>query len=100
MIFKPQKRVGSPAAFRGVRGTYLNTLIVYIVGTLFIILIFLMCPLTLLYRIVLTILIICFLLYKFTELKTASKGDLNKSIKKACRKTFVIKPKKHETSKP
>lgn len=100
MNFKPRKRVGSPAAFKGVRGTYLNTLIVYIVGSLFVILIFLMCPLSLLYRMVLTITTIGFVFYKFTELRTASKGDLNKSIKQNCRKTFVIKPKKHEASKP
>lgn len=94
MKFNPKKRVGSPASFRGVRGTYLTTMLMFIGGGLFMILIFLIFPFPMLMRLVLTIAVLCFLLYKYTELKKLSKGDLNKSLKSNCRKTFVIKPKK------
>jgi hypothetical protein len=98
MKFKPQKRVGSPASFRGVRGTYLTTMLMYVGGGLFLILILLIFPFSMLMRFILIVLVISLLLYKYNTLKKLSKGDLNKSLKSYCRKTFVIKPKKHETS--
>lgn len=94
MKFNPRKRVGSPASFRGVRGSYLTTMIMFGGGGLFLILIFLIFPFPMLVRLILTIAVLCFLLYKYNDLKKLSKGDLNKSLKSSCRKTFVIKPKK------
>lgn len=99
MKFNPRKRVGSPAAFKGVRGAFLTTLMMYIGGSLFVILLFLIFPLPMLYRLILTVVVIVFLLYKFSELKESSKGDLNKSLKQNCRKTFIIKSKSDEKSK-
>lgn len=69
-------------------------------GSLFFILILLIIPFPVLVRLMLTTLMLCFLLYKYNDLKKLSKGDLNKSLKSSCRKTFVIKPKNYETSKP
>ena len=92
MLFEPRKRVSSPASFRGVRGTYLTNMIMYIGGGLFLILLLLILPLPMLARIVLIVFAIGFLLYKYNTLKELSKGDLNKSLKDNCRKTFVIKP--------
>jgi len=93
MDFVPRKRVGSPASVRGVRGPYLNIMIMYIVGGLFFILILLIFPFPMLLGLLLTVVAIGFLIYKYTKLKTLSKGDLSKSLKNNCRKTFVAKSK-------
>lgn len=99
MKFNPRKRVGSPASFKGVRGTYLTTMIMFIAGGLFLILFFLILPFSMIMRLILTVAVIVFLLFKFSELKSSSKGDLNKSLKFNCRKTFIIKAKTDEKSK-
>lgn len=92
MKFVPKKRVGSPASFRGVRGVYLTNMLMYTGGGLFFILIILIIPFSMITRLVGTIFLIAFLLYKYNDLKTLSKGDLNKSLKQNCRKSFIIKP--------
>lgn len=94
MNFRPRKRVGSPASFRGVRGEYLTFMIMNVAGGLFAVLIFLIFPFPMSYRLALTLLVIGYLLYKYSELKKLSKGDLNKSLKSNCRKSFVIKSKR------
>lgn len=101
MKFEPLKRVGSPASFRGIRGGYLTIMLMYVGGGLFFVLILLIIPFPVLIRMLFILLSIVFIIYKYNILKNASKGDLNLSNKKNCRKSFLIKSKsapKHEKS--
>ena len=90
---KTQKRVGSPASFRGVRGVYLTNMIMYVGGGLFFVLLLLILPLPMTIRLVLIVVAIVFLVSKYNALKALSKGDLNKSLKENCRRSIIIKPK-------
>lgn len=91
MNFEPRKKVGSPAAFRGIRGIYLTNMLLYVGGGLFFILIVLIIPFSMQIRLLSTLVAILFLAFKYNNLKKLSKGDLNKTLKDNCRKTFIIK---------
>lgn len=94
MIIIPFKRVGAPASLRGIRGAYLNTLLMYGVGALFLMLVLLMLPLPIFIRIPFIVIIIVGFIFKFNSLKKDSKGDLNISLKKNCRKNIILKHRK------
>lgn len=98
MKIEPYKRVGSPASLRGIRGEYLNSLLMWTAGSLLVIIIIISLPFPILIRLVLTGLIVLYFLYKFNELKKLSKGDLKLSLKKNCRKNLIFK-KINEKSK-
>jgi len=91
MDISPNKRVGSPASLKGVRGEYLTTLIMYAAGSLFLVLIIMMIPIFLLLQIGLIALVLSVFIYKYIDLKKNSKGDIYSVTKKNSRKKILIK---------
>ena len=90
MELEPNKRVGVPASFKGVRGPFLMSLIFWTVAILFSI--FILTTITKDKTITFSVILIGIgaSIFKYLELKKASKGDLNIHLKKRCRRNLRI----------
>ena len=90
MKFYPKKKVGSPAAVKGVRGDYLSSLIMYIgLGLIFILVVFVL-PFAPLIQLLLVIVTAVLLIIKYNNLKKLSKGDIYNETKRNSRKKVLI----------
>lgn len=90
MKFQPKKKVGSPAAVKGVRGDYLSSLIMYIGAALVFILVVFVIPFPPLFQLLLVIITIILLIVKYNNLKKLSKGDIYNETKLHSRKKVLI----------
>lgn len=91
MVFNPQKKVGSTASVRGIRGTYLIYMICYLVGLIFSFLIVLSLTINMYVKAGVLICAISFIIYKYFDFLKLSKGDMNKPVKDSCRIPLIIK---------
>lgn len=91
MQFKPLKRVGEPASFKGLKGAYLVTALIRL--GLLVILFFAVMILNvdIIIKLVITIAAIFFYYMNMKSLREASKEDLFLPLKKNCRKNVQIK---------
>ena len=90
----PFKRVGAPASFKGVRGSYLNKFLLK-AGIAFFLVIAVM-PFSFPWMIKVGWVIACFgyIYFVYIKLLAKSKGDINGMSKKECRKVVNIKGSK------
>lgn len=93
MEFSPLKKVGSPASVKGVRGNYLTTLIMWVGGGLFVLLVLFILSLPFILRTILILFTIAIIVKKYFDLKKLSKGDIYLQTKQLARKKVYIKSK-------
>lgn len=93
MIILPLKRVGEQAAFKGVKGNYLTTLMLRSGISVFIVLIGFIAGGTFIVKISVVACAVIYLLVSFNKLKENSKHDIYSQTKKYCRKKIIIKSK-------
>lgn len=92
MEFQPLKKVGQPVTFKGLRGPYLVSAIIHLgitlLATLIVSFVSVVPPVI---RLGITGILAGYFVFKLKGYRELSKGDLNITLKKNCRKRIMIK---------